>query len=344
MANLSAAFAGFGAVKWQRQTDPARPTDSVIGRLYGRYVFYLLHHDGSAQQRALMKGAEAALVARGFNQWGLAVRDWPAARDAYLELCRSTGVTPEAAQEEIMANLSTAFHGLGARLGAADHIHSRGAQDAAATLRHAMQEEDLWFRRADAVGRGAWHREVGQWTPTTQHHQLVRDGLVLLDTLRYYAGALRTELNGITDKDRAVTAPLYVTLKAAESYARRLHGVIGNMARGEPRGGALKEFGVLEAKMANLHGAFSAVAAGLGAGRFKHGDLIHHYNTRRDGVRTYGGIARVEAYTPAAVYGGAGYFVAYLHPDLTPKQGIGGPMHGFVRAHEAEPYTGGARP
>lgn len=71
-------------------------SDPKAGKLYGQYVFWLLHHDGSPRQKGEAKKAERALSAMGFNQWGLAVDNWPDAAREYIKLTRQFGIEPEA--------------------------------------------------------------------------------------------------------------------------------------------------------------------------------------------------------------------------------------------------------
>lgn len=49
-----------------------------------------------------------------------------------------------------------------------------------------------------------------------------------------------------------------------------------------------------------------------------------------DAVRPVSGIARVDSYTPASKWGPGGYYVTYLHPDGSERQGVTGTMRGFV--------------
>ena len=71
-------------------------SDPEAGQLYGQYVFWLMHHDGSPAQRNESKKLQRALTSKGFNQWGLAVDNWPDAAKEYLRLTRKHGIEPEA--------------------------------------------------------------------------------------------------------------------------------------------------------------------------------------------------------------------------------------------------------
>lgn len=73
--------------------------DPEAGRLYGEFAFWNMHHDGTPEQKGNIDPLDAALVDKGFNQWGVYVDLWPEAAEAYLRLCRTHGVTPEAVQE-----------------------------------------------------------------------------------------------------------------------------------------------------------------------------------------------------------------------------------------------------
>jgi hypothetical protein len=91
------AAEGFQTAGWERTpTMDDFKSDPEVGKLYGEYTFWLLHHDGSPRQRQMVKRLEQELTSKGFNQWGVRVDSWPPARDAYLRLVRKNGIEPEA--------------------------------------------------------------------------------------------------------------------------------------------------------------------------------------------------------------------------------------------------------
>jgi len=85
------------ATDWHSAPDPAEwRNDHAVSKLYGEYVFWLMHHDGTASQRREADKLQKALDAKGFNGWGMAVYMWPMAAKAYNALCLEHGVEPEA--------------------------------------------------------------------------------------------------------------------------------------------------------------------------------------------------------------------------------------------------------
>ena len=83
--------------EWRSAPDPAEwRKDRKVSELYGEYVFYLMHHDGSPSQKREIRETDAALKREGFNGYGMGLDMWPLAAKRYLELCRDWNVRPEA--------------------------------------------------------------------------------------------------------------------------------------------------------------------------------------------------------------------------------------------------------
>lgn len=98
-----------GEQKWRKVPDGSEfKNDPVASRLYGEWVFYLLHNDGSAEQKAMIDEMQARLTKMQFTGWGLQVDQWPLAREAYLRLCKKFGVEPEATRGVKLGGLGDA--------------------------------------------------------------------------------------------------------------------------------------------------------------------------------------------------------------------------------------------
>ncbi len=83
-------------MEWKRTKDPAEwRHDPEVSKLYGAYVFWLMHYRTPAEKRKA-EPFQKKLEEREFNGWGMALDLWPAAGRVYLDLAKEHGVEPEA--------------------------------------------------------------------------------------------------------------------------------------------------------------------------------------------------------------------------------------------------------